>query len=148
MKEARSILKGVKERNTREFKPYRLKNFISKDNSGKNNSPVEVTDPPRQAMKPLDDKSLVSVEEATTPVLPKRVGKRGESFHFFFKRTCFRTLVFYFKRIFTPFLHEQNSIEYPPSDRTEVLRVNNAIRCFAIAHFPGLLTAIQTEEEK
>ena len=137
----------MKERNTREFKPYRLKNFISKDKSGKNNSPVEVTDPPREAKKAVEDKSLTSVEEAKTPVQPKRARKRGEqTFHFFFKRTCFRTLVFYFKRIFTPFLHEQNNIEYLPSDRTEVLRVNNAIRCFAIAHFPGLLTAIQTEE--
>ena len=140
----------MKERNTREFKPYRLKNFISKDKSGKNNSPVEVTDPPREAKKAVEDKSLTSVEEAKTPVQPKRARKRGEqTFHFFFKRTCFRTMVYYLKRIFTPFLHEQSLIDYPIQDGgTEVVRVNNALSCFAIAHFPRLISEMKSEESQ
>ena len=114
---------------------------------------MEVTDSSRQAKKALEEsEEEVWTREQPKAILrkPRRRAKKSEAqtFHFFFKRTCFRTLVFYFKRIFTPFLHEQNIIEYSPSDRNEVLRVNNAIRCFAIAHFPGLLIAMQTEESK
>ena len=58
-------------------------------------------------------------------------------------------MVFYLKRIFTPFLHEQSLINYHSWEgSTDVVRVSNALRCFAIAHFPGLMSEMKSEESQ